>query len=98
MVPLNETDLMIDLVKRFNASALIVTRSSLGTINHTLLSLEMLRSRGIEIFGVVMNGPENSINRRAIEHFGNVEVVAEIENIKDVNAESLRKGFEKYFG
>jgi dethiobiotin synthetase len=98
MVPLNEADLMIDLIKRCNASTLIVARSSLGTINHTLLSLEMLRSRGIEIFGVVMNGPENSSNRRAIEHFGNVDVIAEIENIKDVNAESLIKGFEKYFG
>ena len=98
MVPLNEKDLMIDLIKKCDAPALIVTKSSLGTINHTLLSISQLRSYGIEIFGVVMNGLRNSSNRDAIEHFGNVTVIAEIEEIKNINPESLKNGFRKYFG
>lgn len=98
LVPLNERELMIDLIKRCNAPALIVARSGLGTINHTLLSLNQLRAEGIEILGVIMNGPWNGSNRDAIESFGNVEVIAEIENIEDINPESLKDGFRKYFG
>ncbi|MGD9160490.1 MAG: dethiobiotin synthase [Desulfobacteraceae bacterium] len=98
LVPLNEKELMIDLIKKFNTPALIVARSGLGTINHTLLSIYQLRSEGIDIFGVVMNGPRNSSNRNAIEHFGNAKVIAEIEEITDINPESLINSFRKYFG
>ena len=98
MVPLNEKDLMIDLMKKCNAPVIIVARSSLGTINHTLLSINQLRNEGIEILGIVMNGPRNSDNRDAIEHFGNVKVIAEIEDIMDINPENLERCFRKYFG
>ena len=98
MVPLNEKELMIDLIKKSNAPALVVTRSTLGTINHTLLSINQLRSYKIDIAGVVMNGPVNSSNRDAIEQFGNVKVIAEIEEIKDINPASLKNIFKKYFG
>lgn len=97
MVPLNAKELMIDLMKKCNAPALIVAGSGLGTINHTLLSINQLRSSGIEILGVVMNGPGNSSNRDAIEHFGNVKVIAEIDEIKDINPESLRNSFTRLF-
>ena len=98
MVPLNEKELMIDLIKKCNAPALIVARSGLGTINHTLLSINQLRGDGIEIFGVVMNGPKNTSNRNAIEHFGKVKVIAEIEEIKDINPVTLKNSFNNYFG
>ena len=98
MVPLNEKELMIDLIKKCNAPALIVARSGLGTINHTLLSINQLRHAGLDIFGVVMNGPGNSTNRDAIEHFGNIKVIAEIENIGDINPVTLKDCFRKYFG
>ena len=98
MVPLNEKELMIDLIKKCNAPVLIVARSGLGTINHALLSVNQLRTEGIEIVGVVMNGPGNSSNRDAIEAFGNVKVIAEIEEIKDINPEGLKKCFREYFG
>ena len=54
MVPLNESQLMIDLIKYLNLPVLLVARSTLGTINHTLLSLELLRRNGLEVLGVVM--------------------------------------------
>ncbi len=98
LVPLNERELMIDLIKRFNAPALIVARSGLGTINHTLLTVNQLRIDGIEILGVVMNGPRSRSNRDAIEAFGKVKVIAEIENIEDISPESLKEGFRKHFG
>ncbi len=58
---------------------LLVARSTLGTINHTLLSLDALRRRGIPIAGVVLNGPANDENRQAIEAYGDVQVIAAVE-------------------
>lgn len=97
MVPLNERHLMTDLIKKLNSPVLLVSPSSLGTINHTLLSLEQLRREGLEVVGVVMNGPKNSINRKAVEHYGRINVLAEIEYLPVIDAKSLMRSFEKYF-
>lgn len=98
MVPLNGRRLMVDLIGKLAAPVLLVARSGLGTINHTLLSLEKLRGSGMEIFGVVMNGPSDEGNRKAIEHYGNTRVLAQIEPMGEINAEKLVEAFRKYFG
>jgi dethiobiotin synthase len=78
LVPLDESMFMADLMQRLSLPALIVARSTLGTINHTLLTLEALRARAIGIAGVVMVGPFDRDNREAIESFGQVPVVGEL--------------------
>jgi len=78
LVPLNESELMIDLIGALRIAALVASRSSLGTINHTLLTLEALRARSIPIAGVVMIGEPNRDNREAIEHYGRVEILGEM--------------------
>ena len=98
MVPLNESHLMTDLIKKLGAPVLLVARSSLGTINHTLLSLEQLRRDGIDIMGVVINGPINHENREAIEHHGKIKVLAEIEPIEDIDPQNLKILFLHHFG
>jgi len=98
MVPLNEHLFMLDLMKRIDIPILLVAGSSLGTINHTLLSLEQLRTRNLEVLGVVMNGPKNSGNREAIEHYGNIPVLAEVEPLPVIDPNILRQSFVKYFG
>jgi len=95
MVPLNERDLMTDLIKRLKAPVLLVARSSLGTINHTLLSLEQVRREGIEVMGVIVNGPRNRENRDAIEHYGKIRVLAEIEPVMDIDPLSLKMIFHE---
>jgi len=97
MVPLNETHLMTDLIKRLEAQVLLVARSSLGTINHTLLSLEQLRRQGIDVIGVVINGPINRENREAIEHYGRIRVLAEIEPIEYIDPQNLKILFLHHF-
>ena len=67
LVPLNERDLMTDLMSALGLPVLIVARSGLGTINHTLLTLEALRQRELEIEGVILSGEPNLENKRAIE-------------------------------
>ena len=98
MVPLSDKWLMLDLIKKLNAPVLLAARSGLGTINHTLLSLEKLKNSGIDVFAVVMNGPKDEGNRKAIERFGKTEVVAQIEPMDEINAETLKVAFQKYFG
>jgi dethiobiotin synthetase len=97
MVPLNEVHLMTDLMKKLDSPVLLVSPSSLGTINHTLLSLEKLRREGLEVAGVVMNGPKNSINREAIEHYGGTDVLAEVEYMPVIDPKGLVKCFKENF-
>jgi dethiobiotin synthase len=78
LVPLNDTELMIDLIARLGLPAVVVARSTLGTINHSLLTLEALRARRIAVNGVILNGPPSAGNRAAIERFSQVRVLAEI--------------------
>jgi dethiobiotin synthase len=78
LVPLNDKAYVIDLVSELHLPIVLVARSTLGTINHTLLSIEAIRRRGLPLAGVVVNGPETPHNRAAIERYGNVEIIAEI--------------------
>jgi dethiobiotin synthase len=89
LVPLNERELMIDLIKALDLPVLIVARAGLGTINHTLLTLEALRARDLEIFGVIMNGARDEENRTAIEHFGNVRVLAQMPKFEKIDFKTL---------
>jgi len=78
LVPLNDTELMTDLMRALALPVLVVARSGLGTINHTLLTMAALRARDLSIAGVVMVGDPNSDNRAAIEHYGCAPVLGEM--------------------
>ena len=70
---------------------LLVARSTLGTINHTLLSLGALRARALPVAGVVLNGPPNAGNRAAIEQFGQVRVLAELPRIDPLDEGAIAR-------
>lgn len=90
MVPLNDDALVIDLIQKFNLPAILVSRSGLGTINHTLLSLEAMRKRNIKIVGIIMSGEKSPHNRHALEQYGGgVPIIAEIDYLEKLNAENL---------
>lgn len=78
LVPLNSSEFIIDMAEKMGCAVLLVAKSGLGTINHTLLSLEALRKRDLPILGVVLNGEVNPSNRDAIEQFGNIPVICQI--------------------
>lgn len=94
IVPINWQDTVLDLIQKFNMPVLLVARSSLGTLNHTLLSLQALRDRGLEVFAVVLNGEKHPSNKETIEHFGKVPVL-EVEPIENVDNASLKEAFKK---
>jgi malonyl-ACP O-methyltransferase BioC/dethiobiotin synthase len=88
-VPIDDTHMMIDLIARLDMPVVLAARSGLGTINHTLLSLEALKRRGIPVLGVVMSGPPSAGNKEAIERFGGVRVLAEIAPLPHVDAAAV---------
>ena len=89
LVPLNGTEMMADLIKALGLPVILVSRSALGTINHTLLSLEALRLRDIDVAGVVINGPPAPHNGAAIAEFGRVPVLAEIPEMQPLTRQGL---------
>lgn len=89
MVPLNDEAYVIDLATELHLPVILVARSTLGTINHTLLSLEALRRRGLQLAGVVINGPETPHNRAAIERYGRAQVIAEIPWLESITRSAL---------
>jgi dethiobiotin synthetase len=97
MVPLNERDLMLDLMRHVGLPVVIASRTALGTINHTLLTLAALRKANLKICGVVMIGKENLENRRAIEHYGNILVIGHIPMLEQINRTALLDVFARYF-
>lgn len=97
LVPLNEQALMIDLIARLRLPVVLVARTSLGTINHTLLSLEALRARGLPVVGVVLNGAEHVSNEQAIRQYGRVAVLGRIPPLPALTAPQLREAFRSCF-
>lgn len=87
LVPINESEMIVDLIIKLRIPVIIVSDSELGTINHTCLTLEALRIRNIKIFGVIMNGKKNYENKLAIEKFGKTKVLQEIELFEDWNGD-----------
>jgi len=86
LVPLDDLTLMADLMERLGLPLVLVARSGLGTINHSLLSIAEIRRRKLPLAGIILVGPENSDNRDAIEHFGGVPVVAHLPPLPDLAA------------
>ncbi len=97
MVPINEDQMILDLMVKLKIPVLLVSSNVLGTINHTLLSLEQLKRSGVDVLGVILNGDINTINRKAIEKYGDTTVLAEIPMIEQINSTILKELFLKHF-
>jgi dethiobiotin synthetase len=89
LVPINERETMADLMEALDLPVLIAARSSLGTINHTCMTIEVLRRRMLRVAGVVMVGEPNEENRLAIEKYGAAEVIAQMPRFDPLTPEVL---------
>jgi dethiobiotin synthase len=89
LVPINDSELMIDLMGRLALPVVVAARTALGTINHTLLTLEALRARSLLVAGVVMVGRREPENRLAIERYGRIGVLAEMPRFDPLTSEQL---------
>lgn len=91
MVPLNRTEFMIDMIKKFDAEVILVVQNYLGSINHTLLSIEALKSRGLKILGVIFNGPPHQLSQDIILDHSNLKVLGRINKETDLNPEVISR-------
>lgn len=91
LAPLTASALMVDLMVRLGLPAVVVARSTLGTINHTLLTLEALRARAVPVVGVILSGPPDAGNRAAIERFGRARVLAELPVLPRIDADAVAR-------
>lgn len=98
MVPLNDRELMIDLIGQLALPVILVAANRLGTINQTLLSLQALALRSIPVMGVILNLGRDDNNARAIAHFGKVPILAQIPRLDSLSPHALATCFNRYFG
>lgn len=94
--PLNTTATMFDLMQKLNLPVIIVSRGTLGTINHTLLTIEALRHRQIPVQGVIFSGELNPKNQIAIEQWGHVRTLLHIPHFNNLAKPILQKWVADY--
>ena len=91
MVPLNDQDCVIDLIEGSGAEVVLVSRNYLGSINHTLLSIEALKNRGIPVRGVIFNDEENAETERVILKMTGLKCIGRVEFLKELTQEAIAK-------
>lgn len=97
LVPLTRDVTFIDVFKRWQAPVVLCARTTLGTINHTLLSVEALRARFIPLLGVAFIGEENPETERIIVGMGHVRRLGRLPNLAPLSREALRTAFGRHF-
>lgn len=97
MVPVNRRMLYIDVFARWAAPVVLCARTGLGTINHTLLSIEALRSRAIPLLGIAFIGDENADTQRTIAEMGKVRVLGRLPRLDPLTPASLATAMRASF-
>ena len=97
MVPLTRKHLQIDLFVRWGLPVILCASTRLGTINHSLLSIEALRRRGIPLHGVAFVGDEQADSERTIVEMGGVRRLGRLPHLDRLDAATLRAAFERSF-
>lgn len=97
MVPISRGLLQIDIIEMWHAPVVLCARTSLGTINHSLLSIEALRLREIPILGLAFIGEENRETERVISEFSGVSRLGRLDHVNPLDASSLAAAFSNGF-
>lgn len=91
LVPLNDSDFVIDLAPRFNSQIILVADLYLGSINHTLLSVHLLKSRGYPVKGIIFNGKSNPESERIILHHAQYPCLLRINNEDRIDPVTVKR-------
>jgi len=92
LVPLNDQDFVIDIAVALNAPVILVANLYLGSINHTLLTIDYLKRNGIEVKGLIFNGESNPESERIIEKHSGYKILLRLPKLGLVN-----KGVVQYW-
>lgn len=97
MVPLDGSTLFVDVFARWRAPVVLCARTALGTINHSLLSIEALRARAVRLLGVAFIGDSNPESERIVCAIGSVKRLGRLPHLTPLTREALRKAFAEAF-
>lgn len=83
--PMSSTTTMADFVVYYQLPAILVTQNYLGSINHTLMSIEVMKKRGIHLLGIVVSGNTNESSEAFIEQYSGAKIIARIPQLDELN-------------
>ncbi len=89
MVPLNDDYLVLDLIKELNLPVIIISKHYLGSINHSLLTINTLKQNQIPIKGIIFNGDENQESEKYILNYGKINHLGNIPTLKILDKENI---------
>lgn len=90
MVPINDKDFVIDLAKRFEAQVILVSRNYLGSINHTMLSIDYLLRNGYDVAGIIFNDTPNPETEKFILGYSGLPCLGRIEPLKEISKQTIQ--------
>ncbi|WP_438278982.1 dethiobiotin synthase [Nitrobacter sp.] len=97
LVPLTRDVTYLDLMTRWRVPVVLCARTTLGTINHSLLSIEALRARGVAMLGIAFIGEENIESERIIVEMGKVRRLGRLPRVVPLTSDTLREAFAGAF-
>jgi dethiobiotin synthetase len=97
LVPLNDKDFVIDLIKKLDAEIILVSNIYLGSINHTLLTINEIKRRNIPVKGIIFNGPENKDTEDFILNYSGYRCLLRIRPEEKITEEVITKYSVKLF-
>ena len=90
LVPLNNSKTILDLIKR-DYKIIVVSKHYLGSINHTLLTIQLLKSRGLSVAGIIFNGNQVTTSEQIIQKMSKVPILGRINEEKIINRTIVKK-------
>jgi dethiobiotin synthetase len=96
MVPLNNHETNLDLIKRLNIPVILVSKNYLGSINHTLLSSEILKINNISVKGLIFNGEQNKSSEDFILNYTKLECLGRVNFEEKIEKNVVRKWAERF--
>jgi dethiobiotin synthetase len=97
MVPLTREFTYLDMFARWRAPLVLCARTTLGTINHTLLSIAAIRAHGVPLLGVAFIGDENRDSEQTIVAMGRTWHLGRLPTLPHLDAATLRAAFTAHF-
>lgn len=97
LVPVTRKTLFADVFARWQIPTILVARTGLGTINHSLTAIEALRSRNVSIHGIAFVGDENRDNEETIAEISGVRRLGRLPRLKKINRATLTEAFFDHF-
>lgn len=96
MVPLNDHETNLDLIKKLGLPVILISQNYLGSINHTLLSVAVLKQQNIPIKGLIFNGKENISSENFILNYTGLECLGKVNFEKIIDKNIVKKWAKKF--